>query len=771
MCKPIGGSGGYNRLSYEEKCFLQQVAHKIYASGKTGDIKAGSGYVGLLGNRLIDFSAGKFEAAFGRADSYKYDSSRALAQELAKIANKLGIRCHELSALARPGGKPLFERTVAVRVLTAIGGDELWKDGGFDDPARMYVYEALVKAENALAIRFDSFALPYAQAALKRLAGELEYDPRIDELGKKYSGEALREECRKLVESEIEQFSQGHDFVMAGATAQWLERVQRDMARGPRPSAERTATAEKPAASVSSALFPDGRVDLVIFREKVGPTFTGTNSAASARRRESLKPLLEHINGNCTARKDELRREAFKHVFGSLAGKEEFDEAKIRSQYPQAAAKFDREWAKYWDPQKVSAYAVINTVLEKRAEAQLDAVACTLDELLGDEGLKKALNDGMLSACGKDIGTWDVFVKCFDEVKAGFNPAAEVESIMKAEGFKDLVDTYTDEEVAAIRNEIVRVLDGFGQADTVENLSSDLWALRSAEDAKMFREILLALAKDAAVRFVAAHQVKNGRLERRVSSELVVEDPTKAKRTMKDILADAVGNKRGLRQCGGNNCFIKSVVNAMLGSNKGREILTGLIDENGSYHFQGYDPYSNQSAEIVITAAEIESARQSGVFPLASGGDYAQAYASMDDLELAVWLGLAQAHKGDEVFTERPGAIGEAGVVANLFGFKVVDRPVELDLGQWANAVNTLNHDGLALYRLAGVPTGGDAGGYRHFVAITGTDNKPEDKTKSYTVVDSATDIIELGMKLEYDTQNRHYANSVLCFEYVEDLK
>ena len=444
-------------------------------------------------------------------------------------------------------------------------------------------------------------------------------------------------------------------------------------------------------------------------------------------------------------RKDELKDQCFKAVFNGAP------EGTISGEYPKAFDKFNKEWEKQW-------------------------------KIFEESNPKKSADDlvkWMKEACGADIVTLDRFIDLFQKAKKTLKSEELLRTALEQVRFNELEGCYSLEESQEIRRDIEQVLTSFFDAQTkAEPLPAQFSALRDATTPEKFREKLIKIACDAVSTRVDASRLwadaeKKELLTRQVHPLVIDEKPSA--RSMKDILALAVGQKRGLKQHGANTCFIKSVVNSMIGTEKGRETLANLIDDNGNYTFNPLDFSFNTDAKkfkVVITANEIENARKTGFYQLNKNGK-AEHYQSkrlsdMDDLEIAVWLALCEAY-GDRLGSERPGDMGEANVVANLFGYQSYTKETSGHVGKWADTVSTLGKGNIAVYRFATVDKNLTENGVPHFVSITGVTNK--NKVKGYELVDSLGNETRTGLELEYFEPGInlvHHYNQVMCYEYVE---
>lgn len=445
------------------------------------------------------------------------------------------------------------------------------------------------------------------------------------------------------------------------------------------------------------------------------------------------------------AQKAGLKDRCFKAVFESLLGRNA-SEVTISRNHSMAYKKFNEEWEKQW-----------KIFVESRP-------------MKSDADLVKWMKE----ACGDDIVTLDRFFNLFDTAKTTLDRAELLRAVHDKVLVNELNGCYSPDEIQAIKGDIGKILNLFFDAQTkADPLPAQLNALRDASTPEEFREKLIKIACDAVGTRVDASRLwadaeKKKLLTRQVNS--VISEKSGV-RSMKDILAQAVNERKGLKQHGGNTCFIKSVVNSMIGTEKGRAMLANLIDGNGNYTFTAFNPLTGTKTPVVITDEELNNARTNGEFRLGEVKCSSNAFGAMDDLEIAVWLALGKVHGNSlQAF---PGNIGEANLVAYLFGFRPVSENTAGDLGKWADAVSTLGKGGLALYRYATVDRSGKETetSYRHFVSITGVTN--ENKAKGYELVDSLGNKEAAQLGLEYaEPMNgtfAAYGNQVLCYEYVEN--
>ena len=198
----------------------------------------------------------------------------------------------------------------------------------------------------------------------------------------------------------------------------------------------------------------------------------------------------------------------------------------------------------------------------------------------------------------------------------------------------------------------------------------------------------------------------------------------------KDVIELAVENQKGLKQKGANNCFMVSIVNALLGNEKGQKILKNCFcNEDGKYHFK-----DQKGKTMELTAEEV------GVWV----GKHEE-LAKMSKLEQTIWAAWLKAqfetpdkYDLDKLEKNAPGAQCEASDVAFLFGLgEVKDEKEDIDgvsipeskLGKWVNVKNHLASGNIAIVHQGVVGSG-------HYEAVTGAESGNDEKF--FTCCDSS---------------------------------
>lgn len=704
MCMPSSS----NKLSNDQRSFLQDLARTVYGSGAGKEVRGGDGYIGMLGGRIIDVKPGV--KTWWGDENYKYQSSHALAAKLAEVAGKLsgnGKCPAELQAFLASGGKKLLERKVVAKALSDLG---VWEDLGYDNPAEVFMSRAIAEAEASLPLKFNTFALSKARELLVRfgdritqelISGTNSKDEDALRL-KGLSGPKLLQACREIVREKVAGFSGERDVIEANEKMAKVDALMREHELSKK-------VAQKP----ENAPKDDGA---------------------------KVSQELEY-------QKDDLKSRCFDTLFGELL-KDGKSREQIEADCPIAMKTFEEEWTKQWgnwlkiaDPKKPDV---------------------------------KKLMKFMTAACG-DIATIDRFNALFkraqDSMKASIKSQwnedqaqylhALAEHLLdwKGEEAVKIRNLYSEEEREAVRKSVEDILASFLEAKNASGLPPEIRGLKGklgqVKDAEDFLDHVGYIALDS----VSAYQ-------RAAAKDLPARRVGFAEKANGESGVEG-GIFEGRKQRGGNTCFIKSVINSMIGSAKGREVLTDFSDDEGNCTFKPYDPVLEKRTEpVVVTAEELEDARKNGVKVWES--PFQKQLDAMDDVELAVWLALGKLH-GQKI-VERPGGMGEANLVANLFGFKAVTACAEGDLGAWADTVDTLNKGGLAIYRYAAVDEQEHESGYKHFVSITGVTCDEQTKAKGYEVVDSLGNETEAGLGLRYEKAGVRYSNQVLRFEYVEPI-
>lgn len=211
------------------------------------------------------------------------------------------------------------------------------------------------------------------------------------------------------------------------------------------------------------------------------------------------------------------------------------------------------------------------------------------------------------------------------------------------------------------------------------------------------------------------------------------------------VIEAAIKRGRGLHQCGGANCFMVSIVNALLGNENGQKILRNCFCKgDGKYHFK-----DKRGKPVEITDDEVTA------WAMACEKRYPGAMGTMSKLERVIWAAwLKVRQESGEIGQDYnlgvnyPGNQCEASEVAFLFGLDEVDEKQgaikygvsipESKLGKW---VDVKNH--LASGNIAVVHRGTGENG--HYEAITGAESKLMAE-RCFTCCDSAGNEARFGV-------------------------
>ena len=181
----------------------------------------------------------------------------------------------------------------------------------------------------------------------------------------------------------------------------------------------------------------------------------------------------------------------------------------------------------------------------------------------------------------------------------------------------------------------------------------------------------------------------------------------------KTLIDTAIRRNTGIPQVGGSNCFMVSIVNALLGVKNGQKLLQGCFGQKDSYTF-----YSRLGGKFTISQEEVDKTLN----------DYENANKDcMSQLERAIWA--AYFIDTDNCSMPRPlknvpGNQCEADAFSFLFGFGEMSSKAtenhgaklpESLLGKLADT-----HNCLARGQIAIVHTGGtESGHYRALTDVT----------------------------------------------------
>lgn len=200
--------------------------------------------------------------------------------------------------------------------------------------------------------------------------------------------------------------------------------------------------------------------------------------------------------------------------------------------------------------------------------------------------------------------------------------------------------------------------------------------------------------------------------------------------TITKLLGQKENARTGLVQLGSQSCWLVSVVNGLLNTAKGRDLLRTCFHQDGTCLFKARNK-DGGTTEIAVTSKEIEQAMQE-----------AQKL-PMSRLEVALWLGVTKMRQDSAHFAnvkDYPlGAMGEASDVATLFGLRegtTNGRTLTVDNDSvWAKGSNALSQDQLVfVHRRRGAATTGG-----HYMAVVGShlDSVENEPKKTFDLYDS----------------------------------
>ena len=210
----------------------------------------------------------------------------------------------------------------------------------------------------------------------------------------------------------------------------------------------------------------------------------------------------------------------------------------------------------------------------------------------------------------------------------------------------------------------------------------------------------------------------------------------------REVIESAIKDGLGLKQKGGRNCFMVSIVNALLGNEKGQEILKKCFcNTSGNYRFK-----NQEGKTIELTDAEVEEWVKKDIN-----------LKSMSKLEQTIWAAWLKAKfkepsKYDSIKLGRdaPGNQCGASDFAFLFGLTTANSRqgnsidgVALTGGQLSRWVDAQKH--LASGQIAVAHHGGAENG--HYVAITGAVSKGLDGGRGFSCFDSTGNDTWLDLK------------------------
>ena len=299
-----------------------------------------------------------------------------------------------------------------------------------------------------------------------------------------------------------------------------------------------------------------------------------------------------------------------------------------------------------------------------------------------------------------------------------------------------MVGNFWDVQPDSFRNYLGDVLCGIKGKVTVEDVRQNI------------EDIIVSLAADFKVEsansgFVLDQNNKVRQYER-IKGELFSKKP-------KAVINEAIENSTGLRQLGGNNCFMVSMVNGLLASKNGRDILQECFcgAEEGVYTFRR--PFTKEKFIVRDEEVRVYTAKYSDM-------------RKMSLLERVIWSAwLKVKDSGDLAFASGnnvPGNQCPSSDFAFLFGLegvsemsksqKVGVKPPASKLAKWVSI-----HNHLASGKLAVVHVGDALSG--HYVTVTGTMTGTDGK-KYFTCFDSLGGVDKLSMdSLSLDEKGSGY--------------
>lgn len=207
------------------------------------------------------------------------------------------------------------------------------------------------------------------------------------------------------------------------------------------------------------------------------------------------------------------------------------------------------------------------------------------------------------------------------------------------------------------------------------------------------------------------------------------------------VISSALGSKRtagigegmGIRQSGGANCFMVSIVNALLSNEKGRTVLKNcFVNRDMRYHFKDRD-----RKEFTIVDQDVEDWEK-------ENAQFGEAIEAMSKLERVIWTAWHKVLKKEgnlDMFVNDyryfPGRQCPAIEVGLLFGLEVSREGqndtrygvglAENKLSKWVKARNYLG-EGQFVIAHQGTVEGG------HYVAVTGAEaNSTGEKYFTYS--------------------------------------
>ena len=188
--------------------------------------------------------------------------------------------------------------------------------------------------------------------------------------------------------------------------------------------------------------------------------------------------------------------------------------------------------------------------------------------------------------------------------------------------------------------------------------------------------------------------------------------------------------RKGLVQKGGYSCWMISIVNGLLNSVKGREVLSACFAKKDEYVFPALDKDA-KTKSITVKLDDVRNLLK------------ANPKAGISQLEAAIWLGVETMRKNPNIYSNTAGCklgqMGEASEVATLFGLQGQSDENGKSSGddsqiRWADGANAL-HGGRIVVLHRGPPNEIKTG---HFMAVVGSQlDQKNDNAQSFDICDS----------------------------------
>lgn len=226
------------------------------------------------------------------------------------------------------------------------------------------------------------------------------------------------------------------------------------------------------------------------------------------------------------------------------------------------------------------------------------------------------------------------------------------------------------------------------------------------------------------------------------------------------LLSQKPGEHKGLVQKGGYSCWMISIVNGLLNSDRGRKVLGDCFAKKDEYEFPALDKDAKTNP-ITVKLDEVRKLLE------------ANPEAGISQLEAAIWLGVKTMKDNPDIYPPTEGCVlgqmGEASEVATLFGLQGQSDENGKSSGdgsqiRWFDGANALHEDRIVVLHRA--PPGQIRTG--HFMAVVGSQlDQKNDNAQSFDICDSLSYGSTKNVGAEaLVTQSMGLVNTVMVYDF-----